>query len=240
MVQGTDIDIWKELAISKQILLRMVTDALDLDPESGEEELKVALEKGIKQITLAESTVSAAKKENEAVLSSMESRLKVSEGIRLEHELTIGELKAQKAATEALLDTTRKTNELDLKKATTQLEEKKKQLKAINVALADTPENVIKKLKTLNKKKFDEATARKRVEDEVRNLKKEKREMRDRNEKLESTSSQSVILAEKYRELQTLCETQFEQLKPLVDDATTLAALPELDEELLNSIDQAA
>ncbi len=240
MVQGTDIDIWKELAISKQILLRMVTDALDLDPESGEEELKVALEKGIKQITLAESTVSAAKKENEATLCSMESRLKVSEGVRLEHELTIGELKAQKAATEALLDTTRKTNEQELKKATTQLEEKKKQLKAINVALADTPENVVKKLKTLNKKKFDEATARKRVEDELRNLKKEKREMRDRNEKLESTSSQSVILAEKYRELQTLCETQFEQLKPLVDDETTLAALPELDEELLNSIDQAA
>jgi chromosome segregation ATPase len=240
VVQGTDIDIWKELAIGKQILLRTVTDALDLNPESGEEELKIALEKGVKQITTAESTVSAAKKENEAALSSMEARLKVSEGIRLEHELTIGELKAQKAATEALLDTTRKSNELELKKATTQLEEKKKQLKAINVALADTPENVVKKIKTLNKKKFDEASARKRLEDELRNLKKEKREMQDRNEKLESTSSQSVILAEKYRELQTLCETQFEQLKPLVDDETTLAALPELDEELLNSIDQAA
>jgi len=240
VVQGTDIDIWKELAISKQILLRTVTDALDLNPESGEEELKIALEKGITQITTAESTVSAAKKKNEAALSSMEARLKVSEGIRLEHELTIGELKAQKATTEALLDTTRKSSEQELKKATTQLEEKKKQLKAINVALADTPENVVKKLKTLNKKKFDEATARKRLEDELRNLKKEKREMQGRNEKLESTSSQSVILAEKYRELQTLCETQFEQLKPLVDDETTLAALPELDEELLNSIDQAA
>jgi chromosome segregation ATPase len=240
VVQGTDIDIWKELAISKQILLRTVTDALELDAECGEEELKIALAKGIQQIISAESTVTAAKKENEAKLSSMEARLKVSEGIRLEHELTIGELKSQKAATEALLDTTRKTSELELKKATTQLEEKKKQLKAINVALADTPENVVKKVKSLNKKKFDDATAKKRLEDELRNLKKEKRELKGRNEKLESTSSQSVILAEKYRELQTLCETQFEQLKPLVDDETTLAALPELDEELLSSIDQAA
>ena len=82
--------------------------------------------------------------------------------------------------------------------------------------------------------------SRKRLEDELRSLKKEKREMQDRTEKLESNSSQSVILAEKYRELQTLCESQFEQLKPLVDDETTLTALPELDEELLNSIDQAA
>jgi chromosome segregation ATPase len=240
VVQGTDIDIWKELAISKQILLRTVTDALELDAECGEEELKIALEKGIQQIISAESTVSAAKKENEATLSSMETRLKVSEGIRLEHELAIGELKAQKAATEALLDSTRTTSELELKKVTIQLDEKKKQLKAINVALADTPENVVKKVKSLNKKKFDDATAKKRLEDELRNLKKEKRELKGRNEKLESTSSQSVILAEKYRELQTLCETQFEQLKPLVDDETTLAALPELDEELLSSIDQAA
>ena len=240
MVQGIDIDIWKELAISKQILLRTVTDALELDAECGEEELKFALAKGIQQIVSAESTVTAARVENEAKLSSMEARLKVSEGIRLEHELTIGELKSQKAATEELLDSTRKSNELELKKATSQLEEKKKQLKAINVALADTPENVVKKVKSLNKKKFDDATAKKRLEDELRNMKKEKRELQGRTEKLESTSSQSVILAEKYRELQTLCETQFEQLKPLVDDETTLAALPELDEELLNSIDQAA
>lgn len=240
MVQGIDIDIWKELAISKQILLRTVTDALELDPECSEEELNIALELGIKQITAAESIVSAAKKENEAAISNMEAKLKASEETRLEQELTISELQAEKTATEELLDTTRKSSESELKKVTTQLDEKKKQLKSINVALADTPENVVKKLKSLNKKKFDDATAKKRMEDELRSLKKGKRELQDRTEKLESNSSQSVILAEKYRELQTLCENQFEQLKPLVDDETTLTALPELDEELLNSIDQAA
>jgi len=240
VVQGIDIDIWKELAIGKQILLRTVTDALKLDSECSEEELKIALELGIKQITEAASLVESARKKNETAISGMETRLKTSEEIRLEHEVTIGEFKTQKTATDELLATVRKTSDLELRKLTTQLDEKKKQLKNINVALADTPENVVKKLKLLNKKKFDEATARKRLEDELRSLKKEKREFQNRIEKLESSSSQSVILAEKYRELQTLCESQFEQLKPLVDDETKLATLPEFDEELLNSIDQAA
>ncbi len=77
MVQ--DIDIWKELAINKQILLKTVTDALELDSECSEEELKVALERGIKQISAAESVVATARKENEAAISGMEAKLKASE-----------------------------------------------------------------------------------------------------------------------------------------------------------------
>lgn len=219
------------------MLLRTVTDALKLDSECSEEELKIALERGIKQILAAESVVATARKENEAAISGMETKLKASEEIRQQQELTIDELRSDKAAIETLLETTRKTSDKELMKVTSQLDEKKKQLKTINVTLADTPENVVKKLKSLNKKKFDDVTAKKRLEDELRSLKKEKREQ---TEKLESTSSQSVILAEKYRELQTLCESQFAQLKPLVADESELAELPELDEELLSRIDEAA
>ena len=38
------LKVWKELAISKQILMRMATDVLKLDPECTQDELKEALE----------------------------------------------------------------------------------------------------------------------------------------------------------------------------------------------------
>lgn len=55
MVQSAiDIDVWKEIAISKQMLMRTASDALGLDPECSEEELKAALEDGLKQIADAD------------------------------------------------------------------------------------------------------------------------------------------------------------------------------------------
>ena len=71
----------------------------------------------------------------------------------------------------------------------------------------------------------------------LKTLKKDKREVA---EQLKSKVSQSAILADKHRELQTLCEGQFTQLKDLVEDESTLTALPELDEDLLNSLAEAA
>jgi hypothetical protein len=38
-----DLKVWKELAIKKQILIKAATDALGLDPECSEEELRAAL-----------------------------------------------------------------------------------------------------------------------------------------------------------------------------------------------------
>ena len=237
MVQGTEIDMWKELAISKQILLKTVTDVLGLDADCSEEELKVALEEGMKKISTAGSIVSVAKKENQAAVDKLENKLRLSEKSREELEATNAELLAEKEKLESLLDTTKNKSEKEIKKLGSEVEEKKKQLKAINVALADTPENVVKKLKSLNKKKHDETSARKRLDGELVALKKEKREIGDQKEKL---ASQSAVLADRHRELQTRCEEQFEQLKELVEDESTLAKLPELDEELLSSLAKAA
>ena len=44
MQQDLQLKVWKELAISKQILMRAATEALKLDPECTQEELKDALE----------------------------------------------------------------------------------------------------------------------------------------------------------------------------------------------------
>ena len=232
-----DLKVWKELAINKQLLIKTATDALGLDPECKEDELKDALEQGIKRITEAQSMVSSAKKESEAAISEIQTRLDTSEQTRLTQEVTISELTDAKQALENLLETTRNTNAKEVKKTLASLEEKTKALKAINVALADTPENVVKKLKALNKKKFDESTARKRAEEEVRSLKKEKQELKS---KLETGAEQSKNLAEKYRELHELGQNQYMQLKPLVDEEETLTPVPELDDELLESIDKSA
>jgi hypothetical protein len=37
--QDIQLKVWKELAISKQMLMRMATDVLKLDPECTQEEL---------------------------------------------------------------------------------------------------------------------------------------------------------------------------------------------------------
>ena len=47
--------MWKEITVSKQMLIRTATDALGLDPECSEEEFKAALEKGLKEIAAADT-----------------------------------------------------------------------------------------------------------------------------------------------------------------------------------------
>ena len=68
-------------------------------------------------------------------------------------------------------------------------------------------------------------------------MKKEKQELKS---KLETGAEQSKNLAEKYRELHELGQNQYMQLKPLVDEEETLTPVPELDDELLESIDKSA
>ena len=167
----------------------------------------------------------------------MEKKLGASETKCSEYEALSSELQAEKQALQALLDTTRTNSASELKRANAQLDEKKKALKAINVALADTPENVVKKIKVLNKKKFDEAAARKQAEDETRALKKEKQELQDQ---AKQSDLQSAELVEQHRELRAFCESQYEQLKKLVEDEGDLQGLPEFDEDLLGNIESTA
>jgi hypothetical protein len=56
----------------------------------------------------------------------------------------------------------------------------------------------------------------------------------------QTSLGQGAKLVENYRSLHELCETLHEQLTPLVEDAQDLAAVPELDEQLLEGIEQAA
>ena len=72
-----DLDVWKEIAIAKQILIKTATDALGLDPECSAADFKTALELGIKQITDAESKVSIANKENQKILDCSKEHMRI-------------------------------------------------------------------------------------------------------------------------------------------------------------------
>ena len=233
-----DLKIWKELAISKQMLIRTATDALGLDPECKESELKVALEKGIQQIAEVDTIVSATKVESQNSIAAVEEKLVISEKGRIASDATIVELESQKQELEELLEATRVKNADEVKKLNQQLEEKMKALKSINTMLADSPENVVKKIKALNKKKFDESTARKRAEDETRGLKKEKQELKKQVTAHEASIKNAENLAEQYRELRKFAEDQYTLLKEELSDEEKLLSLPELNEELVSSFEQ--
>jgi predicted ribonuclease YlaK len=110
-------------------------------------------------------------------------------------------------------------------------------LKAINTALADSPANVLKKLNTLKKQKQEEADARRQVESALNTLRTEKRQQ---DQRLADVLRNGATLVSRYRDLHALSLKLHEQLQPLVEDAKSLAEIPELDTKLLEAMEQPA
>jgi len=210
--------------------MRTASDALKLDPECSPVELKAALDTAIKRSLDADAAVERAQAQSQQAIAVMEKKIAASEKAQAASEAIKEETLAAQKLSEQNMAVERASHIKELKKTKAQLADKEKALKAINKALADTPENVLKKLRVLKKQKDDEALARKQAESTIRSLRKE-------NKQLEQTAKESddktANLAEQYRELHKLCETLHEQLKPLVDDEKNLPAIPELNEELL-------
>jgi len=75
-VNQTDNDIqlqvWKDLAISKQILMGAAADALGLDAECSTDELKTAMNKAILQAKNADITIIETREQTEKEISRME------------------------------------------------------------------------------------------------------------------------------------------------------------------------
>ncbi len=90
--QDLQLKVWKELAISKQILMRAATEALKLDPECTQEELKEALEGALKKAAKADTDLFNAKEEAKVAITALEKKVAATEA-----SLAI----AQKAAAEA-------------------------------------------------------------------------------------------------------------------------------------------
>jgi len=241
-VSQTDNDIqlqvWKDLAISKQILMGAAADALGLDAECSTDELKAAMNKAILQAKNADITIIETREQTEKEISRMEAQVASSEqAINDALELVAGAESARKAAESKLL-TGRAENAEALKKVRAEVTDKQNKLKAISKALADTPENVIKKLKTLKKQKLDEAKLRTQTESKLQSIRKAKTKLEGELENSKALVAQSAPLIAQLKELHAIAKKQRKKLKSLSDDKKDLVEIPKLDEELLETIEK--
>ena len=172
----TDLKIWKELAIEKQILMKTVTEGLGLPEDASEEEIRAGILAGVEQIKSTEATISALRAEHASATTEIEQKLESERKSRELADQHVLELKQTVEKLEATLDATSKSNQAEVAQLKSQVDAKNKELKNINNLLGDSPANMAKKMKSLNKKKFDESEARKRAEAELKNVQKELRE----------------------------------------------------------------
>lgn len=222
--------IWKDLAISKQVLMNEAASALKLKDDFTADDLRAALNLAIKRAEDADANMAESRNRASEEIGLMQAEVKKTIKSRTEAEAQRDAAIAEKEAAIQALNVGRKDNAEALKKAKRAVEDKQRELKAINVALADTPENIVKKLKTLKKQKLDEATARKTAEDANRKLKKENKQQKEELDTLSELKEQTATLLASYRELRTWAD----EMEAKHDDAE---AAPKVDAKLLSDIE---
>jgi colicin import membrane protein len=224
------LKVWKDLAISKQVLMRTAAIALKLDPDCPQDVLKEALENNVKKIGELELKVRLTQEDSRQSLNALDRKLTAATQSEAAAQANAAQLQAaqERAAQELAIERAGVAKELQ--KLKDRMAEKEKQLKAINTALSDTPENVLKKMNLLKKQKQDEADARRQVETALNTLRTEKRKQ---DQDLTEAQEKATKLAEQYRAAHALAAKLHEQLKPLLSDQKELPALPDLDAKLL-------
>lgn len=225
------LKVWKDLAISKQVLIRAAIDALKLDPDCNADELKKALDAAIKKSLNADASIAKAEEQAKLAIAVMEKKVAESQKAQLVAEAQVKEALNAKQTFEQQMAAERESHINEMKKIKTQLVEKDKTIKDIHKALSDSPENVVKKLKALQKAKFDDAELRKRVEAEVVSLKKDRKKLEEKIKELETVSDNANKLASQHRELHKAAE----ELRAQLSDAPEL---PGLDDKLLESLEK--
>ena len=219
--------IWKDLAISKQMLMNEAASALKLREDCTADELRSALDAAVKRSREADENMASARAEAEEKVQEMHRSVRNVEKSRNEALAERDQALEEKKGAEQQLANGRKDNAEALKKAKRSVEDKQRELKAINTALADTPDNILKKLKTLKKQKLDESNAKKLAEDANRKLKKDNKEKTEELDSLKGLSENSAKLVEAYRELRRWSK----------DNAGDAEGMPDLDESVLSEID---
>ena len=195
------LKVWKELAISKQVLLRTVTDALKLDPACSQDQLKEAIDTFLRKIAKADTEVIAAQNGAKSAIAEMERKLAGIEKAKTIAENTAAQLQTANEKLTREMASERTGLATEMSKLKERVAEKEKQLKAVNTALADTPENVLKKMNTLKKQKQEESDARQKVEASFQTLRREKQ---DQDQKTAKVQESSAKLVASYRSLHEL------------------------------------
>ena len=241
MTQDVDmqLQVWKDLAISKQILMGAATDALGLDAECSTEELKEALNKAIQRAKDADINIQQTRSQAESQIAEYKKQAETAEKARAEAEEKVEAAEKARSQAEHALSKGKADNAEALKKARAEVIDKQNKLKAISKALADTPENVVRKLKTLKKQKMDEAKGRSQAETKIQSMRKEKAkleaELESRKAALEAASS----LAEQLRAMHATCVEAESTIASLSDKKKDQIKVPDLDEASLEALEQA-
>lgn len=234
------LKVWKELAISKQVLMQTATKALGLKEECSTEELEEALQTTLSRAKSAESELATEKEKAQSEIEALQQQLKDSEQAHSDEIAAKDEALNGRDAAEQRLAAGKSANADELKKIKAQLATKQKEIKQITKVLADTPENVVKKMKGLKKEKMDESNARKRAEEVSRGLRKDKQRVEQKLTESKAVVKQAAELVESFRELQKLANEQYNQLAENAEDKDALTVVPAIDEELLEAIEKAA
>lgn len=228
------LKVWKDLAISKQMLMRSAATALKLDPNCSQDELKQALDTVVQQLAESDANVRAARAETKTSNAALEEKLTAATKALKASQAEVAELTTFKENTTQQLANERAAAAKELQKLKDRVAEKEKQLKAINTALADTPENVLKKMNTFKKQKQEEADAKREVEASFQTLRKEKQEQ---DQKYTRLTENSAKLVTKFRELHEVATKLHGELKPLAKNAKDVADVPMIDDDLLEAIE---
>ena len=236
----TDVDlqlkVWKDLAISKQILMGAATDALGLDAECSTDELRSALDKAIKRAKEADANIVIIRDQTDLEVTEMKQLVAFSLQAKQEAEEKVAEADKARETAERQLSVGRSENAEATKKVRADVADKNNKLKAISKALADTPENVVKKLKTLKKQKMDEAKLRTQTESKLQNTRKQLSKLEKDLKAEKEMTEKTPALVEKIRELHGLCKEANKKIKSLSEDKKDQVKIPKLDEELLESL----
>ena len=245
-----ELGAWKNIAIDKQVLLSDVTTVLGLDEDCSNEALRSALKDLIAKASGAEDKLKAAQAdidslkkqltENAKSLTAADAVKKEAGTAKQEAEEAVAQAKDIEEKAESRIQAARAANAEELKKVQKQVKDKQKELQSINKILADTPENVVKKMKAMKKDKFDESTARKAAEADSRSLRKQVKELEQDVTNGQEVIDQAATIVEAVREIKTIADSQKHDLEKHVEDASALAEIPEIDEKVLEAIEQAA
>lgn len=232
------LKVWKDLAISKQILMGAATDALGLDAECTTEELKAALNEAIQRARDADLNIQETRSQADQQVAEFRKQAESAEKARAEaEEAMAAAIKAREQA-EHQLATGKADNAEALKKARAEVVDRQNKLKAISKALADTPENVVRKLKTLKKQKLDEARQRAQVESRLVSMRKEKAKLEAELETSKSTLESAARLVEQLRAMHATCVEAEATIAGLSDKKKDQITVPNLDEAALEALEQ--
>ncbi len=232
------LKVWKDLAISKQVLMQTAAKSLGLTAECTTEELEIALNKTITQVNGLQAELNEARERAASEIEKLNSAIEIKDKSIKKLTAERDEALSGKEAAEHRTEAGRATNSEELKKAKAQVVQKDKELKNITKILADTPENVVKKLKTLKKEKMDEANLRKKSEENARRLRKEKQEKEAELKESTALVDNAAELATQVRELHQLANSQYDKLAESVDDKSELTVVPALNEDLIKAYEK--